>query len=123
MPLFDTDVLIDILRGKAGAKEAVLKYSGMENLISVITYSEILFGMREHEDEKTLMFLNAFKTVGVEKETAEIALDIKRRSKGHALELYDCLIAATAIKRNIPLITRNKKHYPDKRVRVITPEY
>ncbi|HPI02963.1 MAG TPA: hypothetical protein PKZ78_03915 [Candidatus Goldiibacteriota bacterium] len=74
MPLFDTDVLIDILRGKPGAKEAVLKYSGMENMISVITYGEILFGMREHEDEKTLMFLNAFKTVVLKKKQLKLAL-------------------------------------------------
>ena len=123
MALFDTDVLIDILRGTKGAKEAVLKYAGPNNLISAITYGEILFGMRTHEDEATRGFLSAFHVAEADRQIVDTALDVKRKAKGHDLELYDCIIAATAIQTGMRLITRNKKHYPDKRIVVVAPEY
>jgi predicted nucleic acid-binding protein len=123
MAIFDTDVLIDVLRGTAGAKEAVLKHAGPNNLISAITYGEILFVMRACEDEATMEFLSVFKIIEVNAGIVETALDVKRKAKGHKLELYDCIIAATAIMTGMPLITGNKKHYPDKRLKVITPEY
>ncbi len=123
MALFDTDVLIDVLRGTKGAKEAVLKNAGPNNLISAITYGEILFGMRGHEDEMTLKLLSAFQVIAADKSIVEAAIDIKRKAKGHDLELFDCIIAATAMVTGMELITRNKKHYPDKRVKVVVPEY
>jgi predicted nucleic acid-binding protein len=123
LSLFDTDVLIDILRETPGAREAMLKYGGRRNLISAITFGEVLFGMREHEKNATLAFLSGFQVIGVDTATVELAYDVKRKAKGHNLELYDCVIAATGIIENQALITRNRKHYPDARLRVITPEY
>ena len=124
MALFDTDVLIDVLREIPGSRESLLKLSeGSRSLISVISYGEVIFGMRDHEIKPTMAFLSGFKAISADRETIELAYDVKKRAKGHNLELYDCIIAATAIMENQVLITRNKKHYPDPRVRVIVPEY
>ncbi|MGA1870718.1 MAG: PIN domain-containing protein [bacterium] len=123
MALFDTDVLIDHLRGKKGAQETLLQFIHEDNYCSVITSGEILFGMREDEKEETFALLNCFKEVPVDKNIIRLSYEIKVNAKGHQLQLYDCIISATSIMLNQLLITWNAKHYPDSRVRVFIPKY
>lgn len=123
MALFDTDVLIDHLRGKAEAKNLIIEFKNEKNYCSVITSGEILFGMRKNEKKETLGLLNSFQEIPVDKEISRLAYDVKIKAKGHKLELYDCIIAATAIKYDQVLITKNGKHYPDKRLKLFLPKY
>ncbi len=123
MALFDTDILIDHLRGINGAQEALLKFKYEENYCSAITIGEILFGMRKEEKEKTLALVNSFVEAPVTKEIVFLANDIRIHAKGHKLQLYDCIIGATALKFNQILVTRNSKHYPDSRIKLFIPPY
>jgi predicted nucleic acid-binding protein len=61
----------------------------------------------------------------VNKEIVRLAHDVKSRAraKNIQLELNDCIIAATAIKLNQILVTRNDKHYPDNRLTLFVPDY
>lgn len=123
MAIFDTDILIDHLRGKIEAKEVLLKFKNEKNYCSVITSGEILFGMRDEEKERTFALLNSFEEIPVDKETIRLAWEIKRTMKGQQLQLYDCIISASAVKLNQILITRNTKHYPDKKIKLFVPVY
>ncbi|MFA5928512.1 MAG: type II toxin-antitoxin system VapC family toxin [Candidatus Margulisiibacteriota bacterium] len=123
MALFDTDVLIDNLRGKQGARDVILRFQGERNYCSVITSGEILFGMRPNEAVHTLQLLDLFNEIPITKELSREASEVKQRAKGHGLELYDCLIAATALSYKQVLVTRNAKHYPDKRLKIFVPQY
>jgi predicted nucleic acid-binding protein len=123
MALFDIDVLIDHLLDKAGATETLLKFKNTQNYFSVITVGEILFGMKEDEQEKTFKLLNNLVIIEVDKKIIFAAYEIKNYAKGFHLELYDCIIAATALEYDLILVTRNIKHYPDKRLKLFTPEY
>ena len=123
MPLFDTDVLIDHLRGKVEAKEILLKFKLERNYYSVITLGEILFGMRKSEKIKTFLLIDSMTEIPVDKNITLLAHDVKLNTKGYNLELYDCIIAATAIHYNQILVTRNSKHYPDKRLKLFVPDY
>jgi predicted nucleic acid-binding protein len=123
MALFDTDVLIDHLRGHEEAKKVLLAFSSEPNFCSVITSGEILFGMRENEKEKTFALLSSFKELSVDKKIVRIAQEIKANAKGFKLELYDCIIAATALKYRQVLVTKNAKHYPDERIKLFVPGY
>jgi len=123
MALFDTDILIDHLRYIAGAKTALLKFTRENNSISVLTAGEILFGMREEEKNRTMDLLNRFIAIPVDQSMVNLAYDIKSKARGHKLELYDCIIAATSILHGQTLVTRNAKHYPDKRLRLFIPQY
>lgn len=123
MALFDTDVLIDVLREIPGAREDLQKLTGGKKLISVITYGEVLFGMRGHETGPTLALLSGFQVIKADKEVIELAYDVKNKARGHNLELYDCIIAATAIIEHQAVVTGNKRHFPDPRLKVIVPEY
>jgi len=59
----------------------------------------------------------------VNKEIVLSAHEIKNNAKGHDLELYDCIIAATVIINDMILVTKNAKHYPDKRIKIFIPQY
>lgn len=121
--MFDTDVLIDHLLGKAGATETILKFKNTANFCSVITIGEILFGMRPSEKDKTLKLIDSLTPLDVNKKIITDAYKIKNSCKSYNPGLYDCIIAATAIEADLILVTKNSKHYPDKRLKLFIPEY
>ena len=123
MALFDTDILIDHLLNKQGATETLLKFKNEKNCCSVITIGEILFDMRENEKIKTFKLLDSLKTIDVNKQIITLAYNVKISAKGFNLELYDCIIAASAIANDLILVTKNARHYPDKRLNLFIPEY
>jgi predicted nucleic acid-binding protein len=123
MALYDTDILIDHLLNKQGAADTLLKFKTEKNFCSVITLGEILFGMRDNEKNKTFKLLNCLKTIDMNKQIVLLAHEVKTAAKGFDLELYDCIIAATAIINDLILVTKNARHYPDKRIRIYIAEY
>jgi len=122
MPVFDTDVIIDALRGVEKAKVLLLKYK-RNNYISSITRAEVYFGMRKDERYRTTSLLDCFKEIPIDREIVEMAYDIKENTKYLAMTLNDCLICASAVKFNEFIITRNSRHYPAKFVRIFKPRY
>jgi predicted nucleic acid-binding protein len=123
MVLFDTDVLIDHLLGKAGATQTLLKFKNSRSFCSVITIGEILFGMKLGEKDKTFSLVDSLEALEVTKNIVISAYEIKNSCKGFTLELYDCIIAATALDKDLILVTKNSKHYPDKRLKLFVPEH
>jgi hypothetical protein len=113
--LFDTDVIIDFLRGKEGAKRIMSSVRDEDMpCCSAVTVAEIRAGMRDEEEPATMAFLESFDILSIDKKVAQIAGDLKRKTKQQQLELDDCFIAATALIHQAVLITHNPKHYPHK---------
>lgn len=122
--LIDSDILIDFLRGKEGAKDYLSKRSEDSSLhCSVITIAEIHAGMRKNEEEKTTVILDSLFAIPITEKIAKIAGGLKRDAKSHNLELDDCLIDATALVEKAVLATRNLKHYPMKKINIEIPDY
>lgn len=118
--IFDTDVIIDILRDK---KETILQveewsYKADVLACSMITIAEIFAGMRANEEKKTRELLDSLTKLPINEEVAEIAGRLKISTKSHQLALDDCLIAATAMENDATLFTKNIKHYPFKNLKV-----
>lgn len=113
--LFDTDVLIDILRGKqeTGIEVDKLTDNADELVCSVITVAELLAGMKKSEASATEGLLKDLIKMDVTEEIARIASHLKS-IKSHKISLDDCLIAASALTINAQLVTKNGKHYPFK---------
>ncbi len=110
--LVDTDILIDFLRGREKAKNYLASLLEDSTIYcSAITVAEIYAGMKEHEREKTVEFLDSLDIVDVNREIAEKAGIYKRDEKKQYLDLDDCIIAATAFVRESILATGNAKHY------------
>ena len=113
--LFDTDIIIDFLRGKLGAKKVMVSIKDEDvPCCSVITVAEIRAGMKEPEEQATMALLDSLDILTIDKKIAQLAGDLKRKTKQQQLELDDCFIAATAIMHQAILITHNLKHYPHK---------
>ncbi|MEA3419105.1 MAG: type II toxin-antitoxin system VapC family toxin [Campylobacterota bacterium] len=111
--LVDTDVLIWYLRGN---KEAYgLIHSLPHICISSVTYMELVQGMRNKEElrtlQKTLKQWNV-KTIYVNEEISAKALFfMEEYFLSHSMQLADTLIGATATMYGMTLITANDKHY------------
>ena len=118
--VFDTDVLIDILRDKEKTILQVEEWSDKADVLacSVITIAEIFTGMRKGEEKKTRELLDSLTKLPLTEELAEIGGQLKNTTKSHQLFLDDCLIAATALGHNATLFTKNTKHYPFKGLKV-----
>lgn len=115
--LFDTDVLIDLLRGKQETFAQVMTFvPGARLFCSVITVAEIYAGMFPHEKNKTEELLQALQKIPITEEIASLAGQFRNTQKH--LELLDCMIAATAIILGAQLLTKNIKHYPMKSLQV-----
>lgn len=112
--LFDTDVLIDILKNNSKTIEQVKKLTeaAEEFCCSSISIGEIFAGMRPDEEGQTRQLLEGLTCFNVTAELAELAGRMKFKTKTHTLWLDDCLIAATSIINECVLVTKNAKHYP-----------
>ena len=110
--LFDTDVLIEYLRGKTKIIEYLENFSG-EHFISSITVAELFAGVRDEEEKSNLeKFILAFKVIPVDLEISKTGgLFQKEYGKTHGTGLADALIAATAYHCKATMVTLNQKHY------------
>ena len=118
--LVDTDILINFLRGKGKAKDFLSMLLEESNIFcSAITVAEIAAGMHPGEEDRTKAFLGQIEVLDVTREIAEKAGYYKRGTRGHNLELDDCLIAATAFVHKAFLATGDGKHYPMKDIKVM----
>ena len=111
--LMDTDVLIWYLRGN---KEAYKLIHSLPHIcISSVTYMELVQGMRNKDElrtlQKTLKQWNV-KTIYVNEEISAKALFfVEEYFLSHSMQLADALIGATATMYGMTLITANDKHY------------
>ena len=114
--LFDTDVLIDYLRGYPDAVRLVTERSD-ETSVSAISVAELFAGVRgDAQGQEQIVlgrFLEQLTVVPVSAEIAQ-AGGIYRRDYGgsHGVGLADAIIAATAVASNATLQTLNVRHYP-----------
>ncbi len=111
--LVDTDVLIDYLRGDSCAEE-FLESNPDAVFVSSITIAELYQGVIEGEERTALdSMISAFTILPVTEEIAkEGGLICRKYRKTHNSGLADCLIAATARRHDLPLISLNLKHFP-----------
>lgn len=113
--LLDSDVLIWHLRGKQKIKELIISLAKSDLLhCSSLTVAEIEAGMRKKEEQDTIQLINSLKIESVDTLIAKHAGSYIRnyRKKGQTLDIVDAIIAATAVIRNMVLVTANAKHYP-----------
>lgn len=111
--ILDTDVIIDILRNDQKTIQQVESFMADKiPCCSCITVGEIYAGMLPKEEKLTQKLLRSLKKIAITVEIAELAGRIKFSTKTHQLWLDDCLVAATALKNQAVLVTKNVKHYP-----------
>ncbi len=107
--LVDTDIFIDFLN--SGYFEDILEGKDFDIYYSAVTKKELLAkqGLKDSEKQAILYELKKHRII-------KITPDIAKRYSALLYEYpemskEDALIAATALDRKLPLITRNWKHY------------
>ena len=113
--LFDSDVIIEILRGRQKVVEEALalESSGVPTYCTAISWAEIYSGIRPGEEALTEAFFNARGEVVLDGVAGRHAGSYLARYRGsHGLELADALIAAAAVTSELQLWTLNRRHYP-----------
>jgi predicted nucleic acid-binding protein len=114
--LLDTNVLVLAIQGRERGLGLLreLAGSGAKLGCSVTKVGEIYAGMRQHEAERTTELLEQLDVYPVTLEIARHARTVKNewRMKWYTLTLADTLIAATAIRHRMVLVTDNRKDFP-----------
>ena len=111
--LLDTDILIWYMRGNQKAYNLIEKLDSF--YISVVTYIELVQGMRNKQEMNE--FKNALKNwnckiVHVDEEISSKAMFyVERHFLSHSLQLADALIATTALANGLSIVTGNDKHF------------
>jgi predicted nucleic acid-binding protein len=105
--LFDTNILIDFLRGVPAARDEFLRYE--DRAISVVTWMEVMAGAPAASERGTRMFLEGFALVGLDAAVAERAVALRRR---HRMKLPDAIVWASAQVAAMLLVTRDTKDFP-----------
>ena len=112
--LVDTDILIDVARGLDEAVAHLQAWEAeMEIGVSAITYMELLVGCRNKREQRAVeRFVERFEVIPVSELITEQAIELLRRYRlSHGLLIADALIAATAITKGIPLVSKNQRDY------------
>ncbi len=113
MILLDADVLIDCLRGLPSAERWLRESSDEVFGIPGIVAMELVVGCRDKTDLKRVQaFIRGFKVVWPEANDFRRAFDLLVACRlEFGVEAPDCIVAAIALERSIPLYTFNVKHF------------
>lgn len=113
MILIDTDIFIDMLRGRPEAINWLSGLAGDDIILPGYVAMEAIQGCRDkHELQRTQREISNYQIVWSSPADCAGALNtFAGYHLSHALGLIDSLIAHTAISLDTPLHTMNVKHY------------
>ena len=114
--VFDTNILVDYLKGVRAAKEELDRYRVRQ--ISIITFIEVMVGAENAAEESAIRgFLATFEVIELSAEIAQEAISIRKELR---LKIPDAIVYATARTQGCMLVTRNtkelKEDWPDIRI-------
>ncbi len=133
--LIDTNVLSEVRRPDADQSVKLHLSSAPHGslFISVVSIGEIVYGLSRLVAGPKKRSLTSW-VANLEEQFAETILPVdletcriwgeltaRRQAKGHAIEARDGLLAATAVRHGLHLMTRNTKDFVDTGVLLINP--
>ena len=111
--LIDTDVLIWYMKGNENAYELIENSKNF--FISVVTYMELVQGMRNRNElnnlRKALHAWNSKILYISEEISVKATFFVEQHYLSHSVQFADALIGATAVSYGLPILTGNERHY------------
>ncbi|MFN3831124.1 MAG: type II toxin-antitoxin system VapC family toxin [Allorhizobium sp.] len=114
--LFDTNIVIDVLKGIPPARDVVSNLP--QRAVSIITWMEVMVGTSATLTDATRDFLRGFQLIGLDENIAEHAVIVRQV---HRLKLPDAVIWATAKVNGLSLLTLDTKGFPRQHPDIIVP--
>ena len=113
----DSSVIFDHLNGRFGRTEFLDELIEQGHLLACcpVNITEVYAGLRPGEEEKTAAFIESLEFFPVTAEIARQAGLLRRdwQKKGQTLSYTGVTIAAAALANGSPLVTDNRKHFPE----------
>ena len=111
--VFDTSILIDVLRGDAAALGYVRGVNDVP-ICSEVTRIEVARGLRSGERTSAEQLFRTLHWVPLDEPIARRAGELGRRWDRHrpGISLADLVVAATAEQVDAELATANLRHFP-----------
>ena len=111
--VIDTDVIIWYMKGNQKAYKTIENSTNFS--ISVVTYMELVQGMRNKKElnnlRKALYDWNSKILYISEEISVKAMFFVEQYYLSHSIQLADALIGATAVAYGLPILTSNDKHY------------
>jgi predicted nucleic acid-binding protein len=104
--LFDTNILIDHLRGVPAAKQEFSRHQ--DKAISIVTWMEVMVGAAPALLHATQSFLAGFIIIDLDRSVAERAVLLRRT---HRIKLPDAIVWASAQVNAMLFITRDARDF------------
>jgi len=110
--LIDTDIFIDALKEVKPARE-LFKSKDILLYCSILTRKELLSkrGLRDSERQKIMDMLIKVRVLRIDETINRKYFKLIRKYGEKQEMLIDYIIAATAWAKDLPLLTRNRKHF------------
>lgn len=122
--LIDTDIFIDVLKGIKPAKE-IFRIKEIDIYCSILSKKELLSkrGLKDSERQKIINILLRVRVLRIDEDINKKYLLLIKKYGGSIESIVDHVIAATAWSKNLPLLTRNKKHFEHIKEITLSPVY
>lgn len=110
--LLDTATVIDLIRGYDRAVQWLSQESHMIGLTKFV-WMEVIAGCENKiKVQEATHLLERFELISLDSQDVDWALDqLTLFNLSHNIDPFDCLIAAPSYRLQIPLYTRNLKHF------------
>ncbi len=105
--LFDTNILVDYLRGIPAAREEFGRHQ--EKAISIITWMEVMVGASASLQRGTRSFLDGFTVIDIDRQVAERAVMLRQ---AHRIKLPDAIVWGSAQVHSMLFVTRDTRDFP-----------
>lgn len=110
--LLDTSIIIDLIRGFPDAHEWLRTNDDTLGITRYVWLEVIQGAFNKQKQTAAITLLSEFQIIALSLEDMEWAVQALIKTRlAYNVDVLDCLIASTAYRLNIPLYTRNLKHF------------
>jgi tRNA(fMet)-specific endonuclease VapC len=117
--LLDTNVLSDFARGEPAVMARLRQEAPAQLAVSVVTEMEVEYGLARNPGlaprvrEAMRLLLNTIPVLPFEREDARVAAQLRAslHSQGTPIGAYDLLLAASALRRGLKIVTHNAREF------------